>query len=123
VLGEPAPDSVWTEPRIDVLARSRAPGGAGPLLQLERLARDGDTVAVAIRQDDVSYPFFGADLARRVVFVGDTQPLEGGEDWLVVAPGVEAAVCASGWQREPEVEPGWSVYRRVGLCPGESASS
>jgi hypothetical protein len=123
VLGDTAPDSVWTEPRIDVLARSRAPGGAAALLQLEQLVRDGETVALAIRQDDVSYPFFGADLDRRVVFVGNERPLGGSEDWLVVAPGVEATACASGWQREPEVEPGWSLYRRVGLCPGESASS
>ena len=65
VLGGGDVRSVWNESRIEILAHSRAPGGAGPLQVLEDEAADGDTVALQIRQDDVSYPFFGADLDRR----------------------------------------------------------
>ena len=36
---------------------------------LEREAHKGDTVALAIRREDVSYPYFGSRLDRRVVFV------------------------------------------------------
>ena len=74
-----------------------------------------------IRQDDVSYPFFGADLDRRVVFVEDTGGLDEEADWLVVAPGLTADVCDEGWRSLPVDEPDWRLYERVGLCPGETA--
>ncbi len=32
-------------------------------------------------------------------------------------------ICAAGWRPRPTGEPGWRLYRRVGLCPGETASS
>ena len=121
VLGGDDVRSVWNESRIEVLAHSRAPGGAGPLQVLEDEAADGDTVALQIRQDDVSYPFFGADLDRRVVFVEETGGLDGEADWLVVAPGLTADVCDEGWRSRPVAEPGWRLYERVGLCPGETA--
>ena len=121
VLGGGDVRSVWNESRIEVLAHSRAPGGAGPLQVLEEEAGDGDTVALQIRQDDVSYPFFGADLDRRIVFVEETGGLDAEADWLVVAPGLTADVCDEGWRAVPVAEPGWRLYERVGLCPGESA--
>ena len=112
--------SVWNETRIETLAHSRAPGGAGPLQVVEDQAADGDTVGLMIRQDDVSYPFFGADLDRRVVFVEETGGLDAEADWLVVAPGLTPDVCDAGWRSLPVGEPGWRLYERVGLCPGES---
>jgi hypothetical protein len=121
VLGGGDVRSVWNESRIEVLAHSRAPGGAGPLETLEEEATDGDTVALQIRQDDVSYPFFGADLDRRVVFVEETGGLDEEADWLVVAPGLTPDVCAQGWRSLPVAEAGWRLYQRVGLCPGETA--
>lgn len=123
VMGGDNPRSVWNESRVEVLAHSRAPGGAGPLRVIEEEAEDGDTVALRIRQDDVSYPYFGADLDRRVVFVEDTGGLDAEADWLVVAPGLAAGICAAGWRPLSTGEPGWRLYRRVGLCPGESAAS
>ena len=109
VLGGGDVRSVWNESRIEVLAHSRAPGGAGPLQVLEEEAADGDTVALQIRQDDVSYPFFGADLDRRVVFVEETGGLDEEADWLVVAPGLTPDVC----------DPGLALAarRRVRLAP------
>jgi hypothetical protein len=121
VLGGDDVRSVWNESRIEVLAHSRAPGGAGALQVLEQRAADGDTVALQIRQDDVSYPFFGADLDRRIVFVEATGGLDEEADWLVVAPGLTADACDNGWRPLPVDEPGWRVYERVGLCPGETA--
>jgi hypothetical protein len=121
VLGGDNPRSVWNESRIEILAHSRAPGGAGPLQVLEQQAAPGDTVALRIRQDDVSYPFFGADLDRRIVFVEETGGLDASADWLVVAPGLAADVCDEGWHSLPVAEPDWRLYRRVALCPGETA--
>ncbi len=121
VLGGDDVRSVWNESRIEILAHSRAPGGAGPLRVVEEKATEGDTVALMIRQDDVSYPFFGADLDRRVVFVEDTGGLDEEADWLVVAPGLTADVCDEGWRSLPVDEPDWRLYERVGLCPGETA--
>ena len=53
---------------------------------LEDEAGVGDTVALQIRQDDVSYPFFGADLDRRIVFVEETGGLDEEANWLVALP-------------------------------------
>jgi len=121
VLGADDVRSVWSESRIEILGHSRAPGGAGPLRVIEQETADGDTVALQIRQDDVSYPFFGADLDRRIVFVEETGGLDEEVDWLVVAPGLRADVCEEGWRSLPVGEPGWRLYRRVGLCLGETA--
>lgn len=123
ILGGSDVESVWSESRPEVFAHSLAPGGSGTLGALEERAAAGDTVALRIRQDDVSYPFFGADLDRRIVFVDDTGGLDEKADWLVVAPGLSAAVCSAGWHSLPTGEPGWRLYRRVGLCPGETADS
>jgi hypothetical protein len=124
VLGGSAATSVWTSSRLEVLAHSHARGGAGAVLALENRAKAGDTVALRIRQDDVSYPFFGGSLDRRIVFVGPGGAgLDTDADWLGVAPGLTAPTCAAGWRQLPVLEPDWKVYRRVGRCPGESASS
>ena len=124
VLGGNAPRSVWNESRIEVLRHSQARGGAGPVNALERRAADDAVVALRIRQDDVSYPFFGADLGRRVVFIGDRgEGMSSRVDWLVVAPGLRVKACAAGWREVPTQEAGWRLYRRVGTCPGESAAS
>ncbi|HEU0304996.1 MAG TPA: hypothetical protein VFR32_10505 [Gaiellaceae bacterium] len=122
-LGGSDVESVWNESRLEIFASSLAPGGGGPLGILEEQAKPGDTVALRIRQDDVSYPFFGAELDRRIAFVDESGGLDERADWLVVAPGLDAAACAAGWRSLPTGEPGWRLYRRVGLCPGETADS
>ncbi len=124
VLGGASPPSVWTQSRIDVLSSAETRGGAGPLRVIESQADHDATVALRIRQDDVSYPYFGAELDRRIVFVdGQGEGLVGREDWLVVAPGLRVKTCASGWLEVPAQEAGWRLYRRVDTCPGESAAS
>src|SRR5262249_1632829 len=92
VLGGSVPTSVWDLSRAQVLARALHPGGNDVVATLERRARKGDTIALAIRRKDVSYPFFGERLDRRVVFV-DVPPSNvisrtpRKATWLVVAPG------------------------------------
>ncbi len=115
VLGGSAPRSIWNESRLEAFAASAAPGGGAALAAIDRLARPGDRLALAIRQDDVSYPYFGADLARKVVFLGK-QGVRNDMDWLVEAPGSDTVPCASGWTRVPLDEPGWRLYRRSGIC-------
>jgi hypothetical protein len=123
ILGSHAPRSIWSESRLEALAASNAPGGGGAVRVLDDEAARGATVALRIRQDDVSYPFFGADLDRRIELLDATHGLRGGEDWLVIAPGLSVATCKRGWKEIPVLDAGWRVYRRVGACPGESASS
>ena len=84
--------------------------------------RDGETVALRLNSDNVSYPYFGDGLDRRIVYVDDEGGLDADADWLVVAPGLNVEICPAGWRRELAAG-GWRLYRRVGLCPGESAAS
>jgi len=75
---------------------------------LEREARKGDTIALAIRREDVSYPYFGSRLDRRVVFIkGPADVLR--SNWLVVAPD-SARVAPAGGQRLVDSH-GWQLYR------------
>ena len=94
--------------------RRRRPAGGGRGA-LDRLSRPGDRIALLIRQDDVSYPYFGGRLDRKVVFLGK-QRVRNDMDWLVEAPGFDVVPCRSGWRRVPLDEPGWQLYRRSGVC-------
>ena len=117
-------ESVWTKSREEIVA-SLASGESPQGLVVRRLderARDGETVALRINGDNVSYPFFDSDLDRRVVFVDDEGGLDADADWVVIAPGLNAEICPAGWRREI-VAGGWRLYRRVGLCAGETTSS
>jgi len=101
VLAGSAPTSVWNESRAQVLARWLHPGETEVVATLDREAKKGQTVLLDIRRKDVSYPYFGANLDRRVVFETSIQPTA---DWLVVAPGQSKAdgylpvVDSHGWQ-------------------------
>jgi hypothetical protein len=115
--------SVWTASRETVVFMwPRKP--SGERLAVRRLSRmkDGETVALRIGGGNLSYLYFDAGLERQVVFVDDKGGLDADADWLVMAPGLAVAICPSGWRRETAAG-GWRVYRRVGLCPGESAAS
>jgi hypothetical protein len=117
LLGGDSRASVWRATRSTILGAAHVPG---PFGVIDELAEPGDVVALRLRQDDVSYPYFGAGLDRRVVFVRPGgQGLRGDEDWLVAAPGLSASLCTAGWSDIPTEQPGWRVYRRVGACPGE----
>jgi 4-amino-4-deoxy-L-arabinose transferase-like glycosyltransferase len=116
--------SVWTASRETVVFMwPRKP--SGERLAVRRLGsrmKDGETVALRIGGGNLSYRYFDAGLERRVVFVDDKGGLDDDADWLVMAPGLAVDICPSGWRREMAAH-GWRVYRRVGLCPGESAAS
>ncbi len=123
VLGGSAPMSVWDMSRAQVLARFLHPGETEVVATLEREARKGDTIELAIRREDVSYPYFGSRLDRRVVFAGDEAtgvvmraPAEA--NWLVVAPGMVLGPpdpvrnLNLPWKRVAGGH-GWMLYRRV----------
>jgi hypothetical protein len=115
LLGGKAQLSVWTQSRTDALAK------AGPVRAVERHVARGTTVGLRVGAYDVSYPYFGAGLDRRVVFVGASGAgLSRRVDWLVVGTGLSLPACADGWRLVPSGEPGWRMYRRVGTCTGES---
>ena len=104
VLGGSAPASVWDLSRAQVLGRFLQPGEREVVAALEQRAHKGDTVALAIRREDVSYPYFGERLDRRVVF-DSAAP---GSDWIVAAPGKLGGLT----MRPVMVDHGWRLYRR-----------
>jgi 4-amino-4-deoxy-L-arabinose transferase-like glycosyltransferase len=104
ILGGAAPTSVWDLSRAQMLGKFLHPGEREVVAALEQKARKGDTIALAIRREDVSYPYFGSRLDRHVVFAPRVAP-----DWYVVAPGegVQGAYIAGlvvNWH-------GWRLYR------------
>ena len=117
-------ESVWTKSRTEII-ESLAPGPTPQNQLLRRLddrARGGETIALRLNPDNVSYPYFGEGLDRHIAYLDDEGGLDAGADWLVVAPGLNVEICPTGWRRELAAG-GWRLYRRVGLCPGESAAS
>jgi hypothetical protein len=121
VLGGSAPTSVWDQSRAQVLGRFLQPGEREVVAALERQARKGDTIALAIGREDVSYPYFGERLDRHVRFV----PAKGRDEflkvpragWLVTAPGVSLvpfSVPSSlrlPWRRVVDNH-GWVLYHQ-----------
>ncbi len=106
VLGGSAPTSVWNLSRAQVVGKFLHPGEREVVAALERDAHKGDTVALAIRREDVSYPYFGSRLDRRVEFV---QGALSTPAWVVVAPGIPAQPI--GLQLVVNSH-GWHLYRR-----------
>jgi len=106
VLGGPAPVSVWDLSRAEVIARSLPAGEKPVLAELERRALSGAVIALRVRREDVSYPFFGERLDRRVVFADRGSPP--GADWFVVAPG---RASPTGRWRPVVRNRGWRLYR------------
>jgi hypothetical protein len=94
VLGGSAPQSVWDKSRAQVLARWLHPGETEVVAYLERHAHKGDWIALAIRRKDVSYPYFGRNVDRHVVFFGPA-PLGRTHDrsflWAVESPNPQVA--------------------------------
>ena len=111
VLGGSAPQSVWDMPRWQVLSRWFHPGETSVVRTIERQAGKGSIVALAIRREDVSYPYFGGRLDRRVVFVGEDGEGLADAGWLVVGAG-ETVTLDRRWTRVATGGYGWRLYRR-----------
>jgi hypothetical protein len=122
LLGGSSPTSVWDLSRAQVMSVNLPPGEPAVMAALDRRAKQGQTIALAIGREDVSYPFFGGDLDRHVVFV--PRPKAGGllapprVEWLVTAPGFDLYPPSppSGfrlpWTRIVD-DHGWVLYRHI----------
>jgi len=112
-LGGPAPTSVWDMSRAQVLGRFLHPGEREVVAALEQKARKGDTVALGIRREDASYPYFGSRLDRRVVFVSASNLRRAQARWIVTAPkqndSLLATLDAQDWTRVVD-QRGWRLY-------------
>ena len=107
VLGGSAPTSVWDLSRAQVLAHALHPGEDQVVATLEREVKKGQTIALAIRREDVSYPYFGGNLDRRVEFLSGSNAAEA--EWLVVSPGPLPRPAGA---RPPIVDShGWQLYK------------
>jgi hypothetical protein len=115
LLGGSTPTSVWDLSRAQVMAVNLPPGEPAVMAALDRRAKSGQTIALAIGREDVSYPFFGGDLDRRVVFVSPATLRQFGRvDWLVFAPGFRGSVAVNFCARcgRPVVTShGWRLVR------------
>jgi hypothetical protein len=112
VLGGAAPTSVWDMSRAQVISRGRGRGEVSVIENVERSARKGSTIALAIRRDDLSYPYFGSRLDRRVLFVSAGARDLDRAQWLVVAPG-ERVTLGGGWHPVTAGGRGWKLYRHA----------
>ena len=77
--------------------------------------REPATVAVAARENDFLYPYFGRRLQNVVRLV----PIDGGRvpdgaTWLVVAPGARIERCGR-WAQVMRID-GWLLQRRTGAA-------
>ena len=79
LLGGESRPSVWSASRATILGAWHV---RGPFRVVDELAESGDTIALRLRQDDVSYPYFGAALDRRVVFVSEREDCDLGRGGL-----------------------------------------
>lgn len=114
LLGGDSGASVWKASRATILRAAHVPG---PFRAIDEYVPPDDTIALRLRQDDVSYPYFGAALDRRVTLVSGDQGADLADaDWLVVAPGIRVSTCPGAWTALPSGEPGWRVLRRSGAC-------
>jgi Dolichyl-phosphate-mannose-protein mannosyltransferase len=123
VLGGSAPTSVWDMSRAQVQRKFLHKGETDVLSTLEKRAKKGQTIALAIRREDASYPYFGSSLDRRVVFTGDlrsgaVRQTPAGATWLVLAPHFSLGSAHSArdvspsWRRVAGGH-GWELYRHV----------
>jgi hypothetical protein len=109
VLGGSSPESVWEAPRERILRAAHVPG---PFRAVEEHIAPGDSVALRLRQDDVSYPYFGAALDRRVTLVSEERVARLADvDWFVVAPGLSVP-CPEAWTELPSGVAGWRILHR-----------
>jgi hypothetical protein len=118
LLGGERGPSVWSASRATILGAAHVPG---PFRAFEENVAPDDTVALRLRQDDVTYPYFGAALDRRVILLSGERDADlRNVDWLVAAPGLSVAACSKAWTALPSGEAGWRVLRRTGTCASES---
>jgi hypothetical protein len=105
------PPFVWTTSRSAMLSYLAANGDlTGAIAEIERAG--SSTVAAAIRENDLIYPYFGDRLERTVLLVeqqGGVVPPSA--TWLVAAPGASVERCGR-WRRE-YAQNGWIVERRL----------
>ena len=102
--------SVWTD-RWDVVLAEIHLSDAVPRTARVVNGREPSTVALAARQNDFLYPYFGRRLQNIVRLV----PIDGGRvpgdaAWLVVAPGARVERCGR-WTQVMHVD-GWLLQRR-----------
>ena len=116
LLGGDSGASVWRASRATILGAAHVPG---PFQAIDDHVPPDDSIAIRLRQDDVSYPYFGAALDRRVTFVSGERGADLVDaDWLVVAPGLHLAPCPGAWTAVPSGETGWRLFRRSATGTG-----
>jgi 4-amino-4-deoxy-L-arabinose transferase-like glycosyltransferase len=121
VLGHGTSESVWGRSDLVVQSFFLNQGATEAAAALYTRAGSGASVGLRIAQNDLSYPYFGSHLDRKVLFVGLAGQNVNQVEWLVVASGQSTEACRTDWRRVPGVGHGWALYRRVARngCAGE----
>ena len=107
-------DSIWGTERVEAQTMTRQDKAEETVLRfVEREIDSTAHVAVAPRENDFLYPYFGPRLTRRVALVRPRGVAPRDADWLVLTPSAQALRCADAWRPELTLEAGWQVERRV----------
>jgi hypothetical protein len=114
ILGGSAPTSVWDMSRAQVMAHFLHRGEDTIVATLDKQAKKGQTILLVVRRNDVSYPFFGQNVDRKVEFLGPRIALP---QWVVFAPGEPNGTVAVNFigrgVRQVVNENGWRLYKLV----------
>jgi hypothetical protein len=60
------------------------------------------------------FPYFGADLRRRVLLVDPHARIPATAAWIVLAPDSAPTACRDAWRIVVSHPTGWRLYRRMG---------
>jgi len=112
--------SVFGKPRWRVQTWIRDTDGTAAVVRyFENHVAANASVALSLRPDDYSYPYFGEQLRRTIQFLPLGAPVPANVDWIVEAPGHDVPRCAGAWATTLETESGFHVLRRTAAdtCP------
>jgi hypothetical protein len=104
------PPQSFAEPRWQVLTRvaGERNGEKAVIRFVEENVPRHDSIGLALRSHDWSYPFFGSSLTRAVRFVPAAAARPDQLDWLVVAP--QTGRPGPRWRKALHTPDGWSVF-------------
>jgi hypothetical protein len=107
--------SVFGKPRWQVQTLLRTYDGTDAVVRyVEKHVPANASVALSLRLDDYAYPYFGAQLGRKVRFVAPGSTASADDSWIVEAPGHSVRRCAASWEAVFSGRSGFNVLRRTG---------
>ena len=115
-LGASGP-AIWSMSRTDAETLLE-PSLARVSDALDATVPADDTIGTDIPSGDITYPFYGPTLARKLIPLPAHEPLVAAEhkhlQWVVLSPNVSRPSRTSSWRMSP-LRDGWVLAARVGV--------